>query len=333
MPVMKIFITGSTGYIGYKLAMIAAAKGLAVQALVRDLHSPNLPTHPAITFYKGDITDYSSVAKAMAGCHHVLHAAALTQLWHRNRSLFDRINVDGTRHVLEAAVQHGVKKLVFTSSCAVLGPSNGKPVTEEDLRLTPFENDYELSKHRAEELVKDYAANGLQAVIVAPPRVYGPGLPTKGNPIGRLIRSTLKRKIAFMPSAKDVVGNYAFINDVVEGHFLALEKGKSGEKYILGGENISYRQLFDTMAAASGQKLTMIAVPVSVLKVWAGLVAGTCFLLRRQTHLSPQVVGRLVQNRAVSSEKAVRQLGYRITPFEEGMQVTTRHLLAGEASF
>lgn len=328
---MKIFITGATGYIGNQLALRAVDKGYEVAALVRSVQSPHLPRHPAIQFYQGDITDYASVRKAMAGCQAVLHAAALTQLWHKDRSLFYRINVMGTRNVLEAALQHRVQKFVFTSSCAVLGPSNGHPVTEDEPRFTPFENDYETSKYCAEELVKEYAAKGLQAVIVAPPRVYGPGLPTKGNPIGGLIRNTLKRNIAFMPAAKEVVGNYAFISDVVEGHFLALSKGRSGEKYTLGGENVSYRRLFETIATASQKKLRIIPVPIGLLKAWAAAVFGFHFLTGRQTHLSPKVVARLVQNRAVSCEKAVRHLGYRITSFPEGIAATISHVKAGHA--
>jgi nucleoside-diphosphate-sugar epimerase len=328
---MKVFITGSTGYIGHKLALAAAERGLEVTALVRNTASPNLPEHPAISFCSGDVTDYSSVVKAMAGCHYVLHAAALTQLWHKDRSLFYHINVSGTRNVLEAACFHGVEKLVFTSSGAVLGPSRDFPLSEDDPRFTPFENDYEISKHCAEELLKEYAKRGLPAVIVAPPRVYGPGLPTKGNPINRLIQNTLKRKIAFMPSAKEVVGNYAFIDDVVDGHFLALQKGESGEKYILGGENISYQQLFETIGKAGNQNLRIIPVPVALLKLWTGIVFGLHFIIGRHTHLSPKVVERLVQNRALSCEKAVQHLGYRITPFYKGMENTISHLTSSYA--
>lgn len=323
---MRIFITGATGYIGHKLALRAAEQGFAVTALVRNIHSPNLPEHPAIQFRKGDVTDYPSVVKAMADCDFVMHAAALTQLWHRDRSEFYRINVMGTRNVLEAALFHGVEKLVFTSSCAVLGPSQAHPLSEEDPRFTPFENDYEISKHCAEELLREYAGRGLQAVIVAPPRVYGPGLPTRGNPINQLIQNTLRRKVAFMPAAQDVVGNYAFIDDVVNGHFQALEKGVSGEKYILGGENISYRQLFETIGQAGDEKLKIIPVPIVLLKLWTAIVFGASYLIGRHTHLSPKVVERLVQNRALTCEKAVQHLGYRITPFYKGMERTINHL-------
>ena len=323
---MKIFITGATGYIGHQLALEAAAQGYTVKALVRNVHSPNLPVHAAITVYQGDVTDFASVIKAMEDCDRVLHAAGLAQLWHKDRSLFYRVNVMGTRNVLEAALFHGVEKLVFTSSCAVLGPSREHPVTEDDPRFTPFENDYEISKYCAEQLVKEYVSRGLHAVMVAPPRVYGPGLNTKGNPIHQLIQQTLKRKIAFLPATKEVVGNYAYINDVVRGHFDALEKGECGEKYILGGENISYQQLFDTISKASGQHLQQIAVPLALLQLWAALAFGVNALFGRHTHLTPAVVKRLVQNRAVSCEKAIQKLHYQTTPFYKGMENTIYHL-------
>ena len=328
---MKVFITGSTGYIGHKLAMAAADRGFDVTALVRNAASPNLPKHPAISFCRGDITDYASVAKAMAGCDYVLHAAALTQLWHKDRSLFYRINVRGTRNVLEAALFHHVERFVLTSTGAVLGPSQHEPISEDKPRYTPFENDYEISKYCAEELLKEYVGRGLPALIVAPPRVYGPGLDTKANPINHLIRNALKRNLAFMPSANEVVANYAFIDDVVEGHFLALEKGECGEKYILGGENVSYRRFFDTIAEASNQKLRIVSVPVVFLKVWTAIVFGLHFLIGRHTHLSPKLVKRLLQNRALSCEKAVRQLGYRITPFCQGIKNTVNYLKSSYA--
>lgn len=323
---MKIFITGATGYIGHHLALTAAQRGYSVSALVRSLKSDRLPLHPAIQLHQGDVTDYESVVRAMQGCDAVLHAAALARLWHKDESLFYKINVQGTENVLKASIQQGINRFVFTSSCAVLGPSNGAAVTEDDLRHIPFENGYETSKHQAEVLTKEYSLKGLHTVIVAPPRVYGPGLDTKGNPINNLIRNTLKRRLAFMPAAKEVVGNYAYVDDVVNGHFLALEKGRSGEKYILGGENVSYKNLFETMLSASERKIAIVAIPIFILKAWTAAVFGANFIIGRHTHLSPKVVARLMQNRAVSSEKAVRELGYQITPFAEGIAETVRFL-------
>jgi nucleoside-diphosphate-sugar epimerase len=323
---MTIFITGVTGYIGQKLLQVAVAKGHRVHGLVRDPHSIRLIQNQNVSYFKGDITEYESVVSAMKDCDAVLHTAAITQFWHKDRSVFYRVNVGGTRNVLEAACLHKVKKLVFTSSCAVLGPSLNGPVTEDDPRVTPFENDYEISKHCAEELVKEYCHRRLFAVIVCPPRVYGPGLATKGNPIGKLIDNAIKRKLAFLPSAKNVIGNYAFIDDVVEGHFLAMEKGLAGEKYILGGENLSYETFFDNIRQVSKQNIRFIRLPRRLLKMIGAANYGLSVVTNKHSHLTPKTVDRLFQNRAVNSEKAVRQLGYTITPFKVGVERTIQFL-------
>jgi len=323
---MRIFITGVTGYIGRKLVQAAINKSYTVHALVRNPSSAQLPEHERIHYFKGDITDYNSVLAAMKGCDSVIHAAGITQLWHHDRTVFYRVNVGGTKNILEAACLHNVKKLVYTSTCGVLGPSYRHPVSEEDPRVTPFENDYEISKHCAEELVKEYSRRGLFGVIVSLSRVYGPGLPTKGNPISKMIGNTIKRGVAFVPDAKQVLGNYAFIDDVIEGHFLALQKGLGGEKYNLGGENHSYEELFDNIRSAAPNRIRFITVPKFLLKIAGKLVHVKSILTKSHDHLTPQTVERLYQNRAVSCEKAIRQLGYRITPFENGIQQTVQFL-------
>jgi len=323
---MKVFITGATGYIGQKLIQAAIDKGFIVHALVRDHSAAQLQQHERIHYFKGDITDYHSVVKSMEGCDTVMHAAGITQLWHHDRTVFYRVNVGGTKNILEAASFHHVKRFVYTSTCGVLGPSYGDPVAEEDPRITPFENDYEISKHCAEELVKEYLRKGLFTVIVALPRVYGPGLLTGGNPISKLIGNTIKRGIGFVPDAKQVVGNYAFIDDVIEGHFLALQKGLGGEKYNLGGENHSYKEFFDNVRKLSPRKIHLITIPKFLLKIAGNLIYTKSLLTKTHNHLTPKTVERLYQNRAVSCDKAVRQLGYQITPFEIGIQQTIQFL-------
>jgi nucleoside-diphosphate-sugar epimerase len=325
---MKLFLTGVTGYIGQKLMQAAINKGFIVHALVRDPSSTQLTEHERIHYFKGDITDYDSVLKSMKGCDAVIHAAGIAQLWHHDRSVFYRVNVGGTKNILEAACFHNVKRFVYTSTCGVLGPSYRDPVAEEDPRITPFENDYEISKHCAEELVKEYLRRGLFTVIVALPRVYGPGLLTKANPISKLIGNTIKRGIGFVPDANQVVGNYAFIDDVIEGHFLALQKGLGGEKYNLGGENHSYKEFFDNIQKLSPRKIHLITIPKFLLKIVSKLVYTKSLLTKTHNHLTPQTIDRLYQNRAVNCSKAIRQLGYRITPFENGIQQTIQFLKA-----
>lgn len=323
---MKLLITGSTGYIGHKLALAAAAKGYQVHALLRDCNSPNRPIHPNIHYFKGDINQPQTLTAALQGCDAVLHAAALAQLWNKDRKLFYKVNVEGTKNMLEAARQQGVKKFVYTSTGAVLGPSYAHPVCEDDPRRTPFENDYEISKHCAEEIVRDYARNGLFSVIVYPPRVYGPGLETGGNAVNGLIKKVLQARVTFVPSPGDVVANYAYVDDVVQGHFDALQYSLNGEKYILGGENVSYTRFFQTIIQASGRNTRMIGIPKPVLKAWSAVLFGACYVTRTHTNISPKVIDRLFQNRALSSEKAVRQIGYTITPFEQGITQTVHHL-------
>jgi nucleoside-diphosphate-sugar epimerase len=324
--VMKILITGATGYIGYKLAMEAARRNYTVHILVRDLQSPLLPEHRNIIKFKGDITDKGSVITAMTNCDKVMHAAAIAKLSAKDNNIFYSVNVEGTRNMLDAALALGIKKFVFTSSGAVIGPSGKYPMSENDPRITAFENDYEISKHWAEELVKEYCRRGLFAIIVAAPRVYGPGHECNGNTMNVLLKNILSMRLAFVPSCDNVVANYAFVDDVVNGHFLAMEKGLGGEKYILGGENLSYRSFFQTIKQNTGKKIKLIRIPKLLIKLWSFLYMCICSLLKKETHISPKVIDRLAQNRALSSDKAVKQLGYSITPFSEGIQKTILHL-------
>ena len=323
---MKILITGATGYIGYKLAMEAARRNYTVHILVRDPQSPLLPVHPNIVAFKGDITNKESVLAAMKDCNKVMHAAAIAKLSDKDKNIFYSVNVEGTRNMLDAALMLNVKKFVFTSSGAVIGPSGKYPMSENDPRIIAFENDYEISKHWAEELVKEYCRRGLFAVIVAAPRVYGPGHDCNGNTMNIMLKKIIAMEMAFMPSCENIVANYAFVDDVVNGHFLAMEKGLGGEKYILGGENLSYKSFFQAIKNGIGRKIKLIRVPTILIKVWSFFYMIFCVLLKKETHISPKVVDRLSQNRALSCDKAIRQLGYSITPFSEGIHKTIIHI-------
>ena len=323
---MKILITGATGYIGYKLAMEAARRNYIVHILVRDLQSSLLPVHPNIIKFKGDITDKASVMAAMANCDKVIHAAAIAKLSAKDNTIFYSVNVEGTRNMLDAALAMGVKKFVFTSSGAVIGPSGKYPMSESDPRIAAFENDYEISKHWAEELVKEYCRRGLFAIIVVAPRVYGPGHECNGNTMNVLLKNILSLRLAFVPSYDNVVANYAFVDDVVTGHFLAMDKGLGGEKYILGGENLSYRSFFQLIKQNTGKKIGLIRIPKLLLKIFSFFYMSVCTLVGKETHISPKIVDRLAQDRALSSDKAIRQLGYSITPFSIGIHKTILHL-------
>jgi nucleoside-diphosphate-sugar epimerase len=320
---MRIFISGATGYIGKKIMKKALAMGHEVNALVR---VRPLNFYSKLHYFTGDITDPSQVLKAMEGCDQAFHAAAFTRMYDKDRSLFYRTNVEGTRNVLQAAHMMGVKKLVFTSSGAVLGPSGKFPVQENDPRLTPFENDYEISKFCAEQLVKEYVEKGLDAVIVRPTRVYGPGIENNSNAVTALIRRMLERKMAFLPYQTGLIANYAFIDDVVDGHFQAMEKGYGGNDFNIGGENISYADLFSAVKQASGENIKLVPVPRLGFTIASFFVQIASALTGRNTHFTPRIVKRFYQHRAVSCQKAVTDLGYSITPFREGIKQTIDYI-------
>src|SRR5688572_29229403 len=208
---MKILITGATGYIGNKLALEAVARGYSVHILVRDPQSKFIPSNPGIIVHKGDVTNKETVFAAMEGCVYVMHAAGITSLREKDNSIFYKVNVEGTRNMLDTALALGIKKFVFTSTGGVLGPSGKYPLSENDPRIIAFENDYEISKHWAEELVKEYCRKGLFAIIVAASRVYGPGHECNGNTMSVLLKNILSMRLAFVPSCDNVVANYAFV--------------------------------------------------------------------------------------------------------------------------
>lgn len=327
---MSILVTGATGYLGQRLAMHLAQRAHDVHLLVRNASATKMLTHPRIRIHTGDITQIASVRGAMTGCTHVFHVAGLARLSHKDPSLFYRVNVDGTRNVLQAALEAGVKKMVYTSSTGVIGPSLGIPMSESDPRIFGYTNDYEISKHMAEQLVEEYAMLGLHGVIVSPSRVYGPGIETYSNGVNRFIRNTLNHPVTFIPDCGRVKSNYAFIDDVVHGHILAMEKGIQGEKYILGGENVPFATLVDLIRQHTPQRKPLVRLPKSVIRAAAGCIAATAWLGRRSPALTPKVIDRLFQEFIFSSDKAITQLGYEITPFAEGVKQTVHFLQNGK---
>lgn len=323
---MKIFVTGATGYIGYNLTNELVSQGHQVHALVRnpeisiDLH------HPNIRIFKGDITNIESIIPAMENCDQVYHTAALTKMHAYDRSKFYAINTSGTGNVLEVAYNLGISKFVFTSSASVFGPSLHVPIQEDDPRITSFDNDYELSKMLAENLVKDYVRKGLNATTVSPTRVYGPGPLTYSNAINRFIKKFIDNGFAFIPSGLAAIGNYSFVEDVVKGHLLAMKYGKKGEKYILGGENISFSYFFDSIRSIAGNNGRFIQLPKDLMKCGACCKAFIDVLLKRDTELTKDMIDRFYINRALSSQKACGELGYKITQFEVGLERTIQSI-------
>ena len=322
---MKIMITGATGYIGHNLAMAAARRNHLVNVLVRDIQSLFLPVHANIRVIKGDILDKVSVLHAMEGCNQVYHTAAMVAVWAKNSSEYFEVNIEGTRNVLEAALQCGIEKLVVTSTCGVIGPSLHEPMCETDPRIAGFSVDYELSKKIGEDLAFQYARQGLNVVVVSPSKVFGPGNVSHSLTANAVIKRFLNNGFAIIPSPGTYKACFAYIDDVVNGHLLAMEKGRSGEKYILGGINISYRDFFDRIRSLSFCKGKIIQFSKAIVKVWAFLQQLRYRILGIPPQFPVKAVDILFSNYTFSSEKASRELGYKITPLDDALNKTINH--------
>lgn len=315
---MKIFITGATGYVGSQLAHELARQGNELNIIVRDIHAASLPCSNTIKLFKGDITDRESIALAIKDCTQVYHCAAIAKLSIADKNAFFEVNVKGTRNILEASLNANVQKLVFTSSAAVFGPTLTIPFTENSSRIEPFESDYDHSKYMAENLVREFVTRGLNAVIVNPSRVFGPGPATYSNAVNRMMQYIMNKKMVVLPKIDQYLSNYCYIDDVVNGHILAMQKGEAGENYILGGENISYGQLLQSVTTYAATNNHILKIPVPLLKV----IAFISRLINKNTELTPAMITRFAKHRLLNSEKAIKKLGYQITPFEEGIKTT-----------
>jgi nucleoside-diphosphate-sugar epimerase len=324
---MKVLLTGATGYVGHQLALKLASENYRVHALVRDINSSKIPIHKNIMVFEGDLCDYDSILKAMRGCAYVFHTAAYTNLKCKSIDNFYNGNVVGTENILKAALQYQVKKVIYTSTLSVFGPSFKEvPITESQPRLTSFANDYELTKSMSEEAVSDYVKKGLSCIILNLTRVYGPGLNTYSNGLNKIILKIAKNDFLIVPSKLNIRSNYVYINDALNAHILAMHSGKSGEKYIIGGENISYLELFDKIKTQTKSKIRILKINYDLLKRGVLMISGINTLLKFGFALTPKVLDSLFTNRSASSYKAESQLHYKITPFQIGLSYTINFL-------
>lgn len=320
---MNIFITGATGYVGNNLANRLAAEGHTIHALCRSANKKILLSHLNIKIFEGDISDIASIENAMKGCEQVYHLAAYARVWSKDPNDFYKYNVEGTKNVLDAAKKLGVKNIVFTSTGGVLGPSNGTPVKENDPRYGSVFNEYEETKTQAEDLCREYCNKyGLRIVIVNPPRIYGPGIESDSNAVTKLMKLYLKGKWKILPGDGRRTGSYVHVDDVVNGHILAMEKGRSGERYILSGVNASYLEFFDTLAKVSNKKNTLYKFPVPLMMMAGYGIMFYSKLTGRPPLLTPQWIKKYFYDWSLSCEKAQKELGYSYRSLEEGLRQT-----------
>jgi farnesol dehydrogenase len=324
----RVFVTGATGFIGTKLVQELVRRGCSVRALRRASSNADGLGSERVELVQGSILDPESLRRGMEGCEQVYHLAAYAKNWARERDVFFQQNVEGTRHVLATAQACGVKRLVVTSTIVTLGPTAPGVVGDETMaRLTPrCFTEYEESKTVAEREVLQWVARGGPAVIVNPTRVFGPGKLTEGNSVTLMIDQYTRGRLPVLLNAGVNVGNYAFVDDLVRGYLLAMEKGRIGERYILGGQNVSLKGFFELVDGATGRRHRQVSLPP-----WAGLAFARFEELKAKwlgvyPQVSPGWVETFLADWAYSCAKAERELGYTITPLREGIHTTCEWL-------
>ncbi len=325
---MTIFLTGASGFIGQRLAERLSAEGHQVRCLVR---SPgkftSLASLAGVTAVPGDLEDISALEKGVSDCDTVFHLAAFAKPWSKDKSIPYRVNVTGTENLLKVSLGAGVKRFVFTSSAAVIGPSPGvDPIDETFPRSVPFFNEYEETKAAAEKLVMAYCRDGMETVIVNPPRVYGPGPVNESNSLTKMIRLYHLGRWRIMPGDGTCIGCYVLVDDVVNGHILAALRGKPGHRYILGGENLTFRQFFDTLAGVTGSRHWLLPLPVGMMVAVAKVMEWQSSVTGIPPLITSQWVKKYLNHWSLSSQKAMTDLGYSITPLGEGVKITLEWL-------
>ncbi len=310
-------VTGATGFVGSAVARVLAARGHPLRVLVRpgsDRRNLAGLDAEAVT---GDLTDPASLARAAAGCRFVFHVAADYRIWVPNPDAMLRANLEGTRAMLRAAAEAGAERIVYCSSVAALATStDGTPVDE----ATPVDpgaivSTYKRSKYLAEQAARDLARQGAPIVIVNPAAPVGPR-DIKPTPTGQMI---LDAAAGRTPAYVDTGLNIVHVDDVAEGPALALERGRLGESYILGGENLTLRALLTLIAERTGRRPPRLRLPIAA--VWP--VACVMEAIARHSGTEPRVTRdslRMARKKMFySSAKAATELGYRPRPTSDAL--------------
>ncbi len=324
---MKCFVTGSNGFIGSALIEKLSKDGHEIKCLVRSPEKFATWRNKNIQPIYGDLDNLEALSSGTKDCDVVFHLAAYAKPWSKDPNLSYRINVQGTINLLEASLKSNVKKFILTSSAAVFGPSKENQIIDEQIvRETAFFNDYESTKATAETEAVKFIARGLPVVILNPTRVYGPGPLNASNSVTKIIKLYQKGKWHIIPGEGSKIGNYAFIDDVVNGHLMAVTSGNSGERYILGGENLTFDQFFGKLRKITGKNPFLVNIPVRLMLFLSGILELQARLTGIAPPITPSWVKKYDSHWNLSSEKAISELGYRITPFEAGVLKTIEWL-------
>ena len=323
---MTTLVTGATGFLGGVLARRLVARGDHVRVLVRPASDRSALDDLNVEFVEGDVTDRASLDAAVRGCDRVFHSAALVKTWLRDRSRYAQVNVEGTRNLVQAALDAGVTRIVYTSTFLVLKPGD-EPATE-DARASEREvwTHYARTKWLAHREVDRFIEAGAPVVVVYPGVIFGPGRLTEGNLIVNWIVRFARGKFPGFLGQGAEKWSFAFVDDVARGHLLADEKGAAGRGYCLGGENVSVRSFMELVAKEMDVEPPTRCVPFRLARFVGLLQEGWASLTGHPPELTRAVVDTFRNHWSLDSTRARNELGYQPTPLEKAIETTVAWL-------
>jgi farnesol dehydrogenase len=330
---MKCLITGANGYIGTHLVCQLLEKGHEVHAFIlRGTDRSQLPCSD-IRIFEGDILRETDLLPALEGCEVVYHLASRVSPWEKDPGIYHRVNVQGTRILLDACLQQGVRRVLVSSSCGIFGPSRNKQAVFEDTPILEKGLDYyERSKCEQAQMARSYIEKGLEVVVVYPTRVFGPGIESFGNVVTRIMRGALDGAWRMIPGSGKNIGNYIYVDDAARGMILAMEKGLNGQDFILGGQNISYEELFEMVQHLSGRKMRLYRIPYFLMYLAGRLEEWRAGWTGKRPLLTTHGARKYTSDWIVSTRKIRKDLGFRPTPLEEAIRMTIADKLPAERS-
>ena len=319
---MTTLVTGATGFVGSHVARLLVERGEAVRVLVRPTSHLQPLEALAAERVEGDLRDKTSLARALSGVRRVFHVAADYRLWSRRPEEIYESNVTGTRNLLEAARDAGVERFVYTSTVATIAVPRPGPLPNEETqaRLEEMIGHYKRSKFLAEQEALRAAANGSPVVIVNPTAPIGPA-DWKPTPTGRIILDFLRGR---MPAYVDTGLNFVAVEDVAAGHLLAAERGRAGQRYILGGRNMTLKGFLDALAGITGKPAPRMRLPHAVALAAAHADEFVSRMLGCEPQIPVEGVKISRHKMWVESSKAAQELGYQAGPVEAALERAVR---------
>lgn len=315
---MKVLVTGATGFVGGAVARAVAEAGTEVRVLARRESELAHLNQLKVEAVYGDLRDKDSLRKALVGCRQLYHVAAHYALWARDPSIFYEVNVTGTRNLLEAAHEVGVERIVYCSTIGAIGlpPEGGLGAEETPVSLSQMAGHYKRSKYLAEQEVLKLVKEGLPVVIVNPSAPVGAG-DVKPTPTGQVIVDFMKgRMLAYIETGMNLID----VDDVAAGHLLAMQKGRVGERYILGNKNLTLKEVFDILSPLTGVKAPHLKLPREFVLPLAYLNEAMAYVTNIPPRIPLDGVRMAKYKMHYDCSKALRELGLPRTPVEVALE-------------